>query len=86
MSAAALQRAAWRPHRGLHGTRAAHTPRATPSPYTLRRIRVIPAGGLPAADLQAISDWIRLNEAAIVAFWEGRIFRCPLARRLPPLP
>jgi hypothetical protein len=49
-------------------------------------IRAIPPGGLPAADLRAVSDWIRLNEAAITAFWESRISGVELGRRLRRLP
>jgi hypothetical protein len=49
-------------------------------------IRVIPPGGLPAAELRAVSDWIRLNEAAITAHWEGRISAIEFGRRLQKLP
>ena len=31
------------------------------------------AGQLSAADLRLLSDWIQLNEAAIVAHWDGNI-------------
>jgi hypothetical protein len=30
------------------------------------------AGQLSAADMQVVSDWIRLNEAALVDYWDGR--------------
>jgi hypothetical protein len=40
---------------------------------TLPPIRVIPPGGLSAPDLRAVRAWIELNDAAITAFWEGRI-------------
>jgi len=49
-------------------------------------IRVIPRGGLSAAELRAVSDWIRLNEAAITAHWEGRISAIEFGRRLRKLP
>jgi hypothetical protein len=52
----------------------------------LRPIRVIPAGGSSAADLRAVSQWVRLNEAAIVAHWEGRISAIKFGRRLQKLP
>jgi hypothetical protein len=49
-------------------------------------IRAIPPGGLPPADLRAVSDWIRLNEAAITAFWESRISGVEFGRRLQAIP
>jgi hypothetical protein len=49
-------------------------------------IRVIPPGGLSPPDLQAVNDWIRINEAAITAFWESRISGVEFARRLRKLP
>ena len=49
-------------------------------------IRVIPPGALPPADWRAVSDWIRLNEVAITAFWESRISGVEFGRRLQPLP
>lgn len=48
-------------------------------------IRVIPPGGLSADDLRAVSDWIRLNAAAITAHWEGRISSIEFGRRLQKL-
>jgi hypothetical protein len=42
-------------------------------------VRPVPrliAGRLSSADLQAVSDWLRLNEAALVAHWDGPDFRC----------
>jgi hypothetical protein len=49
-------------------------------------IRVIPQGGLPADDRHKVKDWIRLNEAAIRAHWEGRISAIEFGRRLEKLP
>jgi hypothetical protein len=46
----------------------------------------IVAGQLSAADLRAVSDWIRLNEAAIVAHWEGQISAVEFGRRMQRLP
>jgi hypothetical protein len=43
-------------------------------------------GRLSAADMQAVSDWLRLNEAALVAHWDGRISGVELGRRLQRLP
>jgi hypothetical protein len=31
------------------------------------------AGQLSAADLHAVSEWIRLNEAALLAYWDCQI-------------
>jgi hypothetical protein len=42
-------------------------------------------GRLSSADLQAVSDWLRLNEAALVAHWDGQISGVELGRRLQPL-
>ena len=53
---------------------------------TLPAIREIPQGTLSAADLRAVSDWIRLNETAIKAHWEGRISSIEFGRRLQKLP
>ena len=44
------------------------------------------AGHLSTADLRAVSDWIRLNEAAIVAHWDGRISAIEFGRRIQRLP
>jgi hypothetical protein len=44
------------------------------------------AGQLSSADLQAVSDWLRLNEAALVAHWDGQISGVELGRRLQRLP
>jgi hypothetical protein len=52
---------------------------------TLPQIRVIPTGGLSPADLRIVSDWIRLNETAITAHWEGRISAIEFGRRLQKL-
>jgi hypothetical protein len=43
-------------------------------------------GRLSSGDLQAVSDWIRLNEAALVDYWEGRIYTDELIQRLQRLP
>jgi hypothetical protein len=44
------------------------------------------AGHLSAADLRVVSDWIRLNEAAIEAQWEGLISAIEFGRRMQRLP
>jgi hypothetical protein len=43
------------------------------------------AGQPPAADLQAVSEWIRLNEAALVAYWDCQIDTAELIQWLRPL-
>jgi hypothetical protein len=42
------------------------------------------AGHLSPADLRAVSDWIRLNEAVLIDYWEERIYTDELLRRLQP--
>ena len=52
-------------------------------------VRPVPrliAGRLSSADLQAVSDWLRLNEAALAAHWDGQISGVELGRRLRRLP
>jgi hypothetical protein len=44
------------------------------------------AGQLAAADLRLVSDWIRLNEPAILDHWEGRISAIEFGRRMQRLP
>jgi len=43
------------------------------------------AGQLSAADLRAVSEWIRLNEAMIVGDWDGTIDIGELIQQLQPL-
>ena len=43
------------------------------------------AGQLSPADMQAVSDWIRLNEAAIVDYWYFRIDTDEFLQRMRPL-
>jgi hypothetical protein len=43
-------------------------------------------GHLSAADFRAVSDWIRLNEAVLIDYWEDRIFTDELLARLRRLP
>ena len=60
------------------------------SPYDTATVVVRPtphavAGSLPAADLRAVSEWIRLNESVIVDYWEGTIGTGELMRQLRPI-
>lgn len=43
-------------------------------------------GGLPVEDERAVFAWIALNEAAIIAYWNGEIDTVQLAGALRPLP
>lgn len=44
------------------------------------------AGQLSPADLAVVSDWIRVNEAVLVDYWEQRIFTDELLAGLLKLP
>jgi len=63
-----------------------HGPRMLPHDTVTVTLRPIPTGGLSSADLRAIGDWIRLNETAITAHWEGWISAIEFGRRLQKLP
>jgi hypothetical protein len=43
-------------------------------------------GQLSPAELRAVSDWITLNEAVLVDYWDGRIYTDELIQRLQRLP
>ena len=43
------------------------------------------AGQLSAVDMRAVSEWIRLNEAVIVGYWDGTIDTGELIQKLQPL-
>jgi hypothetical protein len=60
-------------------------------PTNLAEVAVRPAprllsGQLSPADLRQVSDWVRLNEAALVAYWDFTIDTDELLSRLQPLP
>jgi hypothetical protein len=60
-------------------------------PGNLATVAVCPAprliaGQLSAADLQAVIEWIRLNEAALVAYWNYQISTAGLIQQLQRLP
>jgi hypothetical protein len=67
----------------VHGNQMSPTNTAVvgvrPSPH-------IVAGTLPLDDERAVSAWIMLNSAAIIAYWEGDIDTVQLAQALRPLP
>jgi hypothetical protein len=65
-----------------------HGDRIDPSNTAVVGVRPSPglaAGYLPLSDVQVVSDWIRLNEAAIVDYWDGAIDTGELLQRLQPL-
>ena len=43
------------------------------------------AGSLSPADLVVVSDWVRLNKAVLVDYWEYRISTAQLIERLQRL-
>jgi hypothetical protein len=45
----------------------------------------VAAGHLAPGDFDAVSRWIVLNEAVLVAYWEGTIGTVELVQRLRPL-
>lgn len=60
-------------------------------PGNLATVAVRPAprlltGQLSAADLQLVSQWVALNEAALVDYWKYRISTPEFVRRLRKLP
>jgi hypothetical protein len=66
-----------------------HGTRMLPGNLATIAVRPAPrliAGQLSAADLQAVSEWIRLNEAALVAYWNYQISTAGLIQRLQRLP
>ncbi len=85
----------WVSHRGRarHDVRVevqqTHGRRLSPGNTASVAVRPTPhlAAGqqLAAADLRAVSDWIRLNEAAIIGYWDGMIDTGELIQRLQPL-
>ena len=50
-----------------------------PSPHVI-------AGRLSADDQRAVFDWLSLNEATIIGYWDGRIDTAELIQALKPLP
>ena len=44
------------------------------------------AGRLSSDDERLVSEWIRINEATIIAYWDGSIDTAELIQNLKPLP
>ena len=62
-----------------------HGDRIDPSHTAVFGVRPNPgliSGSLSASDRRALSDWIKLNEAALVEYWEGVIDTGELLGRL----
>jgi hypothetical protein len=55
------------------------------APVAVRPTSHLVAGQLSAAALRAVSEWIRLNEAVIVGYWDGAIDTGELIQQLQPL-
>jgi hypothetical protein len=66
----------------VHGPRVQYANMAT---VAVRPAPRLVAGHLSAADLQPVSDWIQLNQAALVAYWDCQIDTAELIQRLRPL-
>jgi hypothetical protein len=66
-----------------------HGARFSPGNFAVVAVRPAPrliAGNLLPADLGAVSEWIQLNEAALVDYWEYRISTSRLIQQLRRLP
>ena len=81
----------WVSERGnaRHGARVKvalqHGDRINPSHTAVFGVRPTPgliSGNLSTAEQRALSDWITLNEAAIVEYWDGVIDSGDLLQRL----
>ena len=66
-----------------------HGSRMDPGDLAVVAVRPTPrlvAGHLSPTDRRAVGDWIRLNEAVLIDYWEERIYTDELLRRLQRLP
>ena len=66
-----------------------HGNRISPADTAVVGVRPTPrviAGRLSPDDQRAVFEWVRLNTAALVEYWEGRIDTIQLGHRLMPLP
>lgn len=67
----------------------AHGDRMDPGNLATVAVRPRPylvAGQLSPADLRLVSEWIKLNEATLIDYWELRIYTDQLLARLQRLP
>ena len=66
-----------------------HGTRMLPGNLATVAVQPVPqliAGQLSAADMQVVSEWIRLNAAALVGYWEYQVSIAGLMQRLRRLP
>jgi hypothetical protein len=66
----------------------AHGTRMDPHNLAVVAMRPVPrvvAGQLSSADLQAVSQWLALNEPAVLEHWNGLTDGVQLGRQLRPL-
>jgi hypothetical protein len=66
-----------------------HGSRMGPGDLAVVAVRPTPrlvGGHLSPADLRPVGDWIRLNEAVLIDYWEEQIYTDELLRRLQRLP
>jgi hypothetical protein len=65
-----------------------HGDRIDPSHTAVFGVRPTPgliSGYLSSTDQRVVSDWIKLNEAALVEYWDGLIDTSELLGRLKPV-
>jgi hypothetical protein len=66
-----------------------HGDQMSPANTAVVGVRPLPrviAGRLSPDDRQAVFEWVSLNTAPLVVYWEGRIDPIELGRLLKPLP
>ena len=59
---------------------------ADPAVVGLRPTTRVIAGRLSSDDQRAVFEWVTLNTAALVAYWEGRIDTIELGQQLKRVP
>lgn len=77
------------PHDILIKVMQTHGSRMDPGDLAVVAVRPTPrlvAGHPSPADLRTVSNWIRLNEAVLVDYWEERIYTDELLQHLQRLP
>jgi hypothetical protein len=63
----------------VHGNQMSITNTAV---VTVRPVPRLVAGQLTPTDMQAVSDWVQLNETPLVSYWDGTIDTATLIGRL----
>jgi hypothetical protein len=59
---------------------------ANTAAVSIRPVPRVIAGRLSADDERSVFQWISLNTAALIAYWEGRVDTIQLGQLLKPLP